>query len=301
MHRRAEEPPVKRLGQRATRHHQRSILRHLQDTTPATVSSQCVNVKTLSWRGQPRRRCKGVVSTRLPMPALRRRNAPTPRQAAMGHRRLRLRQRSPRQRLSKFGGHPCDRVLTSHPTGAAAPPTPYDGKKRERELKSLLDKLLKQECRVPGKWIEDIRKVKQKIEQLDEQRYRGALVRARAEDTAAGETPSKRALGLEKARAEKNHIREIEWGGVRTPFYPPPSLEPLVLCATFRARGHDMRPSFHSRHLLDGIVASIPACHAGDRGSIPRRGAEGERDDSATAIACSSAAFWRARQQRLVD
>ena len=26
-------------------------------------------------------------------------------------------------------------------------------------------------------------------------------------------------------------------------------------------------------HLHDSIVVSIPACHAGDRGSIPRRGA----------------------------
>ena len=26
------------------------------------------------------------------------------------------------------------------------------------------------------------------------------------------------------------------------------------------------------RHLHDSIVVSIPACHAGDRGSIPRRG-----------------------------
>ena len=25
-------------------------------------------------------------------------------------------------------------------------------------------------------------------------------------------------------------------------------------------------------HILDSIVVSIPACHAGDRGSIPRRG-----------------------------
>ncbi len=30
----------------------------------------------------------------------------------------------------------------------------------------------------------------------------------------------------------------------------------------------------HKRHsqVLDSIVVSIPACHAGDRGSIPRRG-----------------------------
>ena len=27
-----------------------------------------------------------------------------------------------------------------------------------------------------------------------------------------------------------------------------------------------------TEHLLDSIVVSIPACHAGDRGSIPRRG-----------------------------
>ena len=26
------------------------------------------------------------------------------------------------------------------------------------------------------------------------------------------------------------------------------------------------------RRILDSIVVSIPACHAGDRGSIPRRG-----------------------------
>ncbi|KAH6941426.1 hypothetical protein HPB50_017932 [Hyalomma asiaticum] len=62
--------------------------------------------------------------------------------------------------------------------------------------------------------MDDIRKVKEKIEQLDELRYRGALVRARAEDTAAGEMPSKRALCLEKARAESNHINAVEWGAV---------------------------------------------------------------------------------------
>ena len=33
----------------------------------------------------------------------------------------------------------------------------------------------------------------------------------------------------------------------------------------------DMRPS-HSLYILGSIVVSIPACHAGDRGSIPRRG-----------------------------
>ena len=31
-------------------------------------------------------------------------------------------------------------------------------------------------------------------------------------------------------------------------------------------------PSFEIVIILDSIVVSIPACHAGDRGSIPRRG-----------------------------
>ena len=33
-----------------------------------------------------------------------------------------------------------------------------------------------------------------------------------------------------------------------------------------------MLTEFHSERVLGSIVVSIPACHAGDRGSIPRRG-----------------------------
>ena len=37
---------------------------------------------------------------------------------------------------------------------------------------------------------------------------------------------------------------------------------------------HDILSTYFTcRHVLDSIVVSIPACHAGDRGSIPRRGA----------------------------
>ena len=36
-----------------------------------------------------------------------------------------------------------------------------------------------------------------------------------------------------------------------------------------------LRSLFQVLPLLDSIVVSIPACHAGDRGSIPRRGAFG--------------------------
>lgn len=38
-------------------------------------------------------------------------------------------------------------------------------------------------------------------------------MRARAQDVAAGETPSKRALEIEKAHAQRNHIEKIDWGG----------------------------------------------------------------------------------------
>ena len=34
-----------------------------------------------------------------------------------------------------------------------------------------------------------------------------------------------------------------------------------------------MQNLMHLDRLHDSIVVSIPACHAGDRGSIPRRGA----------------------------
>ena len=35
-----------------------------------------------------------------------------------------------------------------------------------------------------------------------------------------------------------------------------------------------MHSWIRTQHLLVSIVVSIPACHAGDRGSIPRRGVE---------------------------
>ena len=33
-----------------------------------------------------------------------------------------------------------------------------------------------------------------------------------------------------------------------------------------------IKENLHTLQLLGSIVVSIPACHAGDRGSIPRRG-----------------------------
>ena len=40
----------------------------------------------------------------------------------------------------------------------------------------------------------------------------------------------------------------------------------LLLSVKYQHFGHDDVP------VLGSIVVSIPACHAGDRGSIPRRG-----------------------------
>ena len=41
------------------------------------------------------------------------------------------------------------------------------------------------------------------------------------------------------------------------------------------------------RHLHDSIVVSIPACHAGDRGSIPRRGVFFFKSDCVRYLDCT--------------
>ncbi|KAH6944044.1 hypothetical protein HPB50_001417 [Hyalomma asiaticum] len=66
---------------------------------------------------------------------------------------------------------------------------------------------------MPGVFIDDIRALKRKIEQFDIERYRGAMVRARAERLITKEAPSKRALGSEKWHARRNQIVEIDCDG----------------------------------------------------------------------------------------
>lgn len=92
----------------------------------------------------------------------------------------------------------------------------YEEKIKEMTLRTNLKKLTTLESRMPGVFKDDIRQTKQKIELIDQDRYRGALVRARAEHWASGETPTKRALGMEKAHAKRNHIDEINWKGRTT-------------------------------------------------------------------------------------
>lgn len=74
----------------------------------------------------------------------------------------------------------------------------FESKKKEKELKLMLEKLTALECEKPGVYVEDLRNIKQKLEIYDEERYRGALVRARAMEITLDENPTKRALGLEK-------------------------------------------------------------------------------------------------------
>lgn len=64
----------------------------------------------------------------------------------------------------------------------------------EKTLRSNIEKLIREECNAPGRFSEDIRKTKQKLEALDDERYRGALMKARVDRLAGGKAPTKRAL-----------------------------------------------------------------------------------------------------------
>lgn len=87
-------------------------------------------------------------------------------------------------------------------------------KRNETLLRCSLQTLIREDGKMPGTFRDDICTLKAKLELIDRERYRGALVRARAGRLMAGETPTKRALGLEKRNARRNEIVEIEYGGV---------------------------------------------------------------------------------------
>lgn len=84
-------------------------------------------------------------------------------------------------------------------------------RKAENELRKQLDELVSLENEQPGKWLDEIRDVKNKLEIMDGEKYRAAMIRARAEKLWAGEKPSKRALGDEKRYATKNEIKQINF------------------------------------------------------------------------------------------
>lgn len=63
----------------------------------------------------------------------------------------------------------------------------------------------------------DIRQTKQKLELIDKDRYRGAVVWLRAEHGAAGKRATKRASGIAKAHAKRYQIDEVILKGHTTP------------------------------------------------------------------------------------
>lgn len=82
-------------------------------------------------------------------------------------------------------------------------------KEKEKELYTTLEFMIATENYKPGLFAKQIKEIKSKLEAVDIERYRGAVVRARAERFWCGETPTKRALGDEKRHAVKKEINEI--------------------------------------------------------------------------------------------
>lgn len=83
---------------------------------------------------------------------------------------------------------------------------------KEKELQCQLQFLLCMESAQPGQFTKEISEVKSKLELIDADNYRGAVIRARAERLWAGETPTKRSLSDEKKYAIQNEIKEIQYG-----------------------------------------------------------------------------------------
>lgn len=82
-------------------------------------------------------------------------------------------------------------------------------KEKEKDLQCQLDFALSLESKMPGKYTKEIRQLKNQLEAIDIEKYRGAVIRARAEKLSLGETPTKRALGDEKRYAKRNEIKAI--------------------------------------------------------------------------------------------
>ncbi|CAN8032000.1 unnamed protein product [Ixodes persulcatus] len=90
----------------------------------------------------------------------------------------------------------------------------YETRCAERSLNADLQTLSRAECLAPSTCFKDLDSVKERLEQLHQERYHGAVVRARAEKYLMGEQPTKRALADEKRYALRNEITEIDVNGV---------------------------------------------------------------------------------------
>ncbi|KAG0436909.1 hypothetical protein HPB47_017702, partial [Ixodes persulcatus] len=74
--------------------------------------------------------------------------------------------------------------------------------------------LLKDESDQPGELSTEINAVKAKLQNFQDKRYRGAVVRARAEKFLLGEQPTKRALADERKFALAKEITSVDQNGV---------------------------------------------------------------------------------------
>uniref|UniRef100_A0A4D5RYT2 Putative tick transposon n=1 Tax=Ixodes scapularis TaxID=6945 RepID=A0A4D5RYT2_IXOSC len=85
----------------------------------------------------------------------------------------------------------------------------FQRKQKEKALRSLLCNLLLEESANPGEFRQEIRQVKNQLEFIDCERYRGAIVRSRSEKLWQGERPTKRAMSDEKRYAQRKEITEL--------------------------------------------------------------------------------------------
>lgn len=90
----------------------------------------------------------------------------------------------------------------------------YWKKAEEKLLMEDLQRIHRLECENPGTFTEELKCVKSNIADFETEKYKGALVRARAEKYVLGEQPTKRALSSEAQYVKKKSIVEIEYGGL---------------------------------------------------------------------------------------
>ncbi|KAM7306544.1 uncharacterized protein ISCGN_010247 [Ixodes scapularis] len=88
----------------------------------------------------------------------------------------------------------------------------YQKKKEGDVLRRQLNGFVTLESANPGEFMREIKECKSKLELIDVEKYRGAIVRARSDKLWLGEAPTKRALCDEKSYAQRNDIREICYG-----------------------------------------------------------------------------------------
>lgn len=90
----------------------------------------------------------------------------------------------------------------------------YETRAREKRLQNRLHVLCRLECDKPGAGTKDISNIKAELNQINEERYQGAVVRARAQKFLFGEQPTKRALAAERKYAACKEINSIQCGPI---------------------------------------------------------------------------------------